>query len=171
LREKKLSTVNLYHLAKKVKSICRERKTYLLINDRVDVSLAVTADGVHLPTNSLPIPQTRKIIGEEALIGVSTHSLDEIKIAEDNACDFALFGPVFETESKKKYGPPQGLQKLNEVCRNSTIPVFAVGGIDSRNAPHCMDAGAHGIAVISAIMKSQNIPETVDNFRKSLGSL
>lgn len=171
LREKNLSARALFSLAKKVKTICIEGQTRLLINDRVDIAMAVGVEGVHLTTKSLPVAQTREIVGEKFLLGVSTHSLEEVKSAEENGSDFVLFGPVFETESKKKYGHPQGLKKLEEVCQKSNLPVFAVGGIDDYKARYCMDSGAHGVAVISAIMNSHNIVKTLDNFRKSLGTL
>lgn len=171
LREKYLSARSLFSLAKKVNGICDEGKTSLLINDRVDIALAVGAEGVHLTTKSLSVAKTREIVGEKLLVGASAHSLEEVKSAEENGSDFVLFGPVFETESKKKYGPPQGLKKLETVTQKSNLPVFAVGGIDSCNASYCLDFGAQGVAVISAIQKSHNIPKTFDDFRKSLGTL
>ncbi len=171
LREKKISGLSLFNLTNKVKSICAGEQTNLFINDRVDIAMAAGTTGVHLTSKSLSVRQTREIVGDALLVGASTHSLGEIEEAEEDGCDFVLFGPVYETESKKQYGPPQGLDKLNEVSRKTQMPVFAVGGIDSNNARHCLDSGAHGVAVISAIMKSKNIAATCNDFRRSLGTL
>jgi thiamine-phosphate pyrophosphorylase len=115
----------------------------LLVNDRFDVARAAGADGVHLPSNSLPAHLVREICGNDFLIGVSTHSLEEARAAM--AADFIVFGPVFATGSKQ----PQGLEKLREVTSAlSGFPVVAIGGIDLDNAEECFRAGASGIAAI-----------------------
>lgn len=140
----------LYEVVVRAMSITRGSKTRLLVNDRADVARAAGADGVHLTARSLPAAVVRDICGPEFLIGVSTHSLGEAQAARAGGADFVVFGPVFETESKRTFGPPQGLAKLREVTRElDDFPVLAIGGITLDNIPECLKAGASGIAGIS----------------------
>src|SRR5689334_25279397 len=112
IREKSLSARSLYELVVRAVSITRGSKTRLMVNDRVDVARAAGADGVHLTARSLPADVVRKICGPDFLIGVSTHTLDEARAAQAAGADFVVFGPIFETESKRAFGEPQGLDKL-----------------------------------------------------------
>ena len=149
IREKRLSARVLYELAARATKITRGSLTKLLVNDRLDIALAAGADGVHLTSASLPAPVVRKICGPEFLIGASTHSLETARDARDSGADFVVFGPVFETESKRAYGPPQGLEKLQQVASElQGFPVVAIGGISLDNAESCFAAGASGIAGI-----------------------
>lgn len=149
IREKRLSARVLYELAARATKITRGSLTKLLVNDRLDVALAAGADGVHLTSTSLPAQVVRKLSGPEFLIGASTHSLETARDARDSGADFAVFGPVFETESKHAYGPPQGLDKLQQVASElQGFPVVALGGITLDNAESCFAAGASGIAGI-----------------------
>ena len=123
------------------------------VNDRLDVALAAGAAGVHLGGESLP---ARDVIRwcrggnapAEFLVGVSCHSLEEVREAESAGASYALFGPIFETPSKERFGPPQGIARLAEVCRAVRIPVIAIGGVNEANGPECVRAGAAGIAAI-----------------------
>ena len=143
IREKALTTRVLYELATRAVAITRGTATRLLVNDRFDVARAAGADGVHLPSRSLPAERVRQICGHDFLIGVSTHSLDEARAAAE--ADFVVFGPIFATGSKQ----PQGLEKLREVADAlQGFPVVAIGGIDQENAADCFQAGASGIAAI-----------------------
>lgn len=149
IREKNLCAHVLYDLVTRATKITRGSSTKLLVNDRLDVALAAGADGVHLTSASLPARVVRGMSGPEFLIGASTHSLDTARDARDNGADFALFGPVFETESKRGFGPPQGLDKLKHVAGElQGFPVIAIGGITLDNAESCFAAGASGIAGI-----------------------
>jgi thiamine-phosphate pyrophosphorylase len=140
----------LYELATRAAEITRGSKTRLLVNDRADIARAAGADGVHLTSQSLPAGVVRRTFGSEFLIGVSTHSLDEARAARDGGADFVVFGPVFETESKRGFGAPQGLDKLRQVADELRgFPVLAIGGISLENAGACFDAGASGVAAIS----------------------
>lgn len=154
LREKDLSTDELLPLARELYTLTRQHGARLLINDHVDVALAVKADGVHLGGHSRPTEAVRRQVGTEMLIGVSTHSQDETLTAFEQGADFVTFGPVYTTPSKAAYGAPQGLSVLAEACRNSPLPVFALGGITSERAAEARAAGAYGVAVISAIIGS-----------------
>ncbi|MFQ5603356.1 MAG: thiamine phosphate synthase [bacterium] len=171
LREKDLSPVAFFHLAKEIKEICKKSQTKLLINDRVDIARALDLHGVQLTSQSLPAEAARKCLSSEKLIGVSTHSLAEAYLAENAGCDFILFGPIFQTHSKMKYGPPQGLSVLSEITTNLQAPIFAVGGIDPEKAKWCLEHGAAGVAVISAVMQAENVEKIIADFKKNMGDL
>jgi thiamine-phosphate pyrophosphorylase len=150
IREKSLPARVLYELATRAAEITRGSKTRLLVNDRADIARAAGADGVHLTSQSLPAGVVRRTFGSEFLIGVSTHSLDEARAARDGGADFVVFGPVFDTESKRGFGAPQGLDKFRQVADELRgFPVLAIGGISLENAGACFDAGASGVAAIS----------------------
>jgi thiamine-phosphate pyrophosphorylase len=149
LREKDLEGGELYHLALQLRKITESYRAQLFINERLDVVLAVDADGVHLGQTSFPVVTARRLLGPDKLIGVSTHSLTEITAAV--GADFLVFGPVYFTPSKAAYGEPQGLDRLREAVTQSSVPVFAIGGINVERIPHVLTAGVYGIAMISAI--------------------
>jgi thiamine-phosphate pyrophosphorylase len=150
IREKNLHARMLYQLVSRAAEITRGTSTRLLVNDRFDVARAAGADGVHLTETSLPPRVVRELCGDEFVIGVSTHSLESARAARDGGADFAVFGPVFETESKRAYGPPQGLEKLRDVAAAlQGFPVLAIGGVTVDNAEECFEVGASGFAGIS----------------------
>jgi thiamine-phosphate pyrophosphorylase len=132
--------------------VCRRRDVPLLVNDRVDVALAAGADGVHLPGDSFRVAEARALLGERALIGVSTHAPEEVAAAAAEGADFAVFGPVFETPSKAAYGAPQGLERLGAAVRAASLPVLAIGGMTPERATAARRIGAAGAAVVSAIL-------------------
>jgi thiamine-phosphate pyrophosphorylase len=152
LREKDLSAAELLPLALKMRALTDKYACRLLINDRIDVAQAVAADGVHLGHHSLPVAAARKILGESSLIGVSTHSPEEIVEAHQQGADFVTYGPVFYTPSKVGMGNPVGIELLRTVCHNSPLPVYALGGIKRSNCREIVQTAAHGVAVISALM-------------------
>ncbi len=169
-REKDLLGRELYEGALTLRKVTQRTGSKLLINDRVDIALAVDADGVHCPENGLPIGIARKLY-PKSLIGVSVHSLERAVDARMRGANFLLFGPVFSTPDKLKYGRPQGLDALEAVARDAGLPVFAVGGITPDNAPLCLQHGATGVAVISAVMAAKNIAKAVGGFEKAMGGL
>jgi thiamine-phosphate pyrophosphorylase len=145
----------LFELVARAAEITRGSRTRLLVNDRSDIARAAGADGVHLTTQSLPADVVRKIFGAEFLIGVSTHSLEEARLARAAGADFVVFGPVFE---KRGYGAPQGVDKLAEVTRAlGEFPVVAIGGITLDNVDECFQAGARGIAAIRLLNDTENL--------------
>jgi len=148
--------------------------TRILVNDRLDVALAEDAGGVHLGESSMPVQEAKRLVnarrgGENFLIGVSCHSLEAAKAAARGGADYLFFGPVFATPSKAAYGAPQGLERLAEVCRAVSIPVFAIGGVTLENASSCFASGASGIAAIRLFQDAQNIAALVQALRKQAG--
>jgi thiamine-phosphate pyrophosphorylase len=152
LREKDLSAAQLLEIAVELRQLTREYGAKLLINDRVDVALAAGADGVHLGKAGLPVPEARRMLGSERLIGYSAHSVDEALQAQMAGADFVTLGPVYHTPSKAQYGEPLGLSALSEAVRVVAIPVFALGGVKPASVAQVLSAGAHGVALISAVM-------------------
>ena len=170
IREKSLSGRVLFELAAHAAEITRGSKTRLLVNDRSDIACASGADGVHLTTQSLPVDVVRNTFGAEFLIGVSTHSLEEARVAQDAGADFVVFGPVFETESKRGYGEPQGLEKLGEVTHAlGEFPVVAIGGITLENVGDCFRAGARGVAAIRMLIDAEQLSSIARAIRSKFG--
>lgn len=152
LREKDLTARELYDLGGRLQSLLRPHGIPLLINDRLDVAQVLDAAGVHLAGHSLSPAHARRVLGPDKLLGVSTHSLDDAQQAMRAGVDFIVFGPVFDTPSKRQYGAPQGLQRLNEIVAHVTCPVIAIGGIDTDNVIQVLQTGAHGVAMIRAVL-------------------
>ena len=150
LREKDLSARELYALALRLRALTRDAGAQLIINDRLDVALAVEADGIHLGWQSLPLKAARTVAGNRLKIGVSTHSFEEARQAERDGADYITFSPIFPTPSKEGLVPVQGLDGLRAVCDGLTIPCIALGGITPENAQSVRAAGASGIAAIRA---------------------
>lgn len=149
-----------------------EGRTRILINDRLDVALAAGAAGVHLGGTSAPAGEVIRWCRAgnappEFLIGISCHGIEDVQKAEAAGASYVFFGPVFETPSKKSFGPPQGVTKLAEACRAARIPAIAIGGVNEGNAAECMRAGAAGIA---AIRMFQEIRQP-DSLRKAIARL
>jgi thiamine-phosphate pyrophosphorylase len=162
IREKQLTTRVLFELVERASDLTRGTNTRLLVNDRADVAVGAGADGVHLTVQSLDAAMIRKTFEKEVLIGTSTHSLAAAGFAQEQGADFIVFGPVFETQSKKLFGPPLGLKKLADVARElRDFPVLALGGISVANAQDCFAAGAQGIAGISLFSDPQTLVQTV----------
>ena len=170
LREKDLSARDLYALGARLQAALVPYGVPLLINDRLDVALALDAAGVHLAGHSLPTAIARRVLGAGKLLGVSTHSVEEARCAADDGADFIVFGPVFATPSKVVYGPPQGLQHLRTVVRAVRIPVIAIGGIDHTNLPQVVQAGAYGVAMIRAVLAAPDPYKATQQLRTALAA-
>ena len=168
LRDKDIGTRELVAMAYELRGITKRYQTRLFINGRVDIALAVGADGVHLGVSDIPIRAARRAAGEDMLIGASAHSVKEARRAEEEGADFVTVGPVYETPSKMRYGKPVGLQAIGEVKEAISVPVFAVGGIRQERVGEVLKAGAHGIALISAVLASENIKSSTEEFMRLL---
>ena len=154
LREKDLSGKELFILAEKTRRLCQRYEAALLINDRLDVALAVDAAGVQLGKSSLPLPDARALLGNNRYIGASVHSLEEAQYAEIDGADFIVFGPVYFTPSKAAYGAPQGVPALKKIVEIARLPVYAIGGIKPDNITELRSACVKRVALISAIVEA-----------------
>ncbi|MGD9850395.1 MAG: thiamine phosphate synthase [Nitrospirales bacterium] len=164
VREKDLTTRDLCRLVQELDPIFSAHQAQWIINDRIDLALALYAGGVHLRTSSLPTAVARRLLGPKRLIGVSTHSLEETKAAESEGADFVVLGPIYDTLSKRMYGDPLGLNILEEACRTSRIPIYAIGGVTPKRVPELCESGAYGVAVISSILQAENVARTTKAF-------
>lgn len=169
VREKKISAMQLLNLSKKLRTITGKYHSKLIINDRFDIAVLCNANGLHSPERGISPVEIKNNRG--FIFGRSVHSVISAKKAELLKFDYLIFGPVYRTPAKTKFGKPQGLETLKEVCNCVTIPVFAVGGINPVRARKCIEAGAHGVAVIREILLSEDIGKTVNDFKNELGIL
>jgi thiamine-phosphate pyrophosphorylase len=153
LREKQAPAREFYEAARTAVEAAKPTKTPVIINDRVDIALLLGATGVHLGQNDLPPPAARKIMGSNAIIGYSTHNLDQARRAADLPIDYLAIGPIFATSSKENPDPVVGLEGLRRVrAAVPNLPLVAIGGITRENARSVIDAGADSVAVISAVL-------------------
>jgi thiamine-phosphate pyrophosphorylase len=148
IREKQLAAANLLSLSRRVKAMVNDSQSLIVLNERIDIAAAAGLAGVHLPESGCP-PDKLTHLRHNMLIGKSSHSLESALDADIRGADYLIFGPVFDTPSKRRYGSPQGLDKLEAVCHAVGVPVFAIGGITTENAQRCLSAGAHGVAALS----------------------
>ena len=156
LREKGLATHELYSLACELRKITSDFKANFIVNDRVDIALAVESEGVHLGWQSLPFNVVRKLLGFEKLIGVSTHNRQEALQAQEYGADYITFGPIFDTPSKAGLLKPTGVEEIQKLKNEINLPIIALGGINGENVEAILDEGADGIAVISSIMQADD---------------
>lgn len=156
LRQKQPGDQHYLSRARQLKTLCAKFSVPFIVNDRPDLAFLSAADGLHLGQGDLDIIDARRIVGEEMFIGRSTHSLDQALAAEAEGADYLGFGPVFQTTSKKNPDPVVGVEELREVVRQVSLPVVAIGGIDSQNIAMVKDTGVAAIAVIRAIVGSDD---------------
>jgi len=169
VREKDLTGRQILSLVEQIAQAARPLGARILVNDRYDVAIAAGADGVHLTTQSLPVKAVRKLAGDRFLIGASTHSIAEVREAEDGGADFVVFGPVFDTPSKRQFGPPVGLGALSNAVKQTSLPVLAIGGINLENFGSVLECGAAGIAAISMFAEIESLEEVVARIRAKHG--
>lgn len=166
IREKDLAAGELYRLTREVLELPNPDGSRVLVNGRVDVALAARAHGVHLPSHAPAPSLIRRIAPAGFRIGVSCHTVEEVRRAAAEGADFAVFGPVFEPRSKTLPARPTGLAGLRAACASASLPVLALGGITSENACDCRDSGAAGIAAISLFLSDPiRAVETIRNPR------
>jgi len=169
IREKTAETLDFYNLALKVKEITTKYDVPLIINDRVDVALAIDADGVHVGQSDMPCDITRKLIGENKILGVSAATIDEAKKAQEDGADYIGTGAVFPTQTKDD-APSITKEDLKEIVDSIDIPVVAIGGITLENACELKNTGIKGLSVVSAIMSSENPKKASQELLKKFNS-
>ncbi len=150
-RQKKGSSLDMFRNAETIMQLCRDANVTMIVDDRIDIALAVDADGVHLGQSDIPLPVARKLLGAQKLMGGSATDFDELRKVIEGGADYVGFGPVFGTMSKENPGNPRGISFMKEVVERSSIPVVAIGGIKLNHVKELFATGIHGIAVISAI--------------------
>ncbi len=160
LRERDLPARELHALARAIQRELPDAR--LFINDRVDVALALRAQGVHLRESSLPAEVVRDLLWPSQLLGLSVHSLDGVMAAEQHGADFVVLGPIYDTPSKRVYGLPIGLPLLEQAAKKVRIPIFGIGGITATRARAVRQAGAFGVAVVSSILSAVNIERATE---------
>jgi thiamine-phosphate pyrophosphorylase len=157
LRERDLSARELVTLAREVQAVTASRRSQLLINDRIDIALALEGVGVHLRSNSLPVPVARQVLGTQRLLGISVHSVEEGLSAQSQGADYIVLGPIYETPSKQIFGPPLGIHTLEKACRLVRLPIIGIGGVTAARAREMRRAGAFGVAVITAVLGAADV--------------
>jgi thiamine-phosphate pyrophosphorylase len=169
-RQKGGATREMIRIAEQMRALCKKAGVTFVVNDRVDVAIASHADGVHLGQDDFPIPLARKLLGEEAIIGGSASSMEEAQKCLLEGADYIGFGPVYPTTSKEDAGPVGGLILLKKIAEAIPLPIIAIGGIGKENTSFVMKAGAHGIAVISAVCCQKDPMEAAKCLRSLLES-
>jgi len=169
IREKNACTREFFEVACVARNITKVRRIPLVINDRLDVALAVEADGLHIGQSDLPLQAVRKIAGGKLFIGVSAGTVEDALVAEKDGADYVGAGAVFPTGSKADAGDAIGLEGLARICAAVHIPVVGIGGIGLANAADVMKTGAAGIAVISAILAQKDIKAASATLKAQIG--
>jgi thiamine-phosphate pyrophosphorylase len=162
-RNKNAETRVMYEEALHLREICRDLT--FLINDRIDIALAVGADGVHLGQTDMPCKTAREMLGEEKIIGVTVHNLFEALVAKRDGADYLGVSPIFQTATKSDAGKPAGIALIEEIRRKIDIPLIAIGGINLSNAPEVIGAGADGLCAISCVVESNDVSAQINRFQ------
>ncbi len=157
-----------YRHAYALRQAATEVGALLIVNDRCDLAMAVDADGVHLGQEDLPIAYARQLVGPDKIIGLSTHTIAQVREVITGEPDYIGFGPIFSTSTKTDHDPVVGLEGLRAVRSLTTLPLFAIGGITAERSREVMAAGADGVAVISAILTAPDLGAAIRNFQQSL---
>ena len=168
-RQKTGSTRQLIAVARELMRLCEGAGVTFIVNDRVDVALAVEAHGVHLGQDDFPIRLARELLGADRIIGGSASSAEEARACVAEGADYVGFGPIYPTGSKADARPPTGLEGLRSAAASVPVPVIAIGGLDARNTPPVIRSGAHGIAVISAVCCQADPAEAARALHLALG--
>ncbi|MGG5329532.1 thiamine phosphate synthase [Enterococcus sp. AZ163] len=169
LREKELSTYDFYQLALKVKEVTSRYRVPLIINDRLDICLAVDADGLHIGDDELPVSVARYLLGPDKFLGVSAKTLERSLEAQSEGADYLGVGAIFPTQTKDSQLTP--IVTLKEITKSTALPVVAIGGINLENLSALTDSGIAGISIVSEIMKANNVPQRVQQLRTAAEAL
>jgi thiamine-phosphate pyrophosphorylase len=162
-RKKQGETKELFNEALKIKKICKNAT--FIVNDRIDIALAVNADGVHLGQNDLPLKNARKLM-KKKIIGVTVHNIKEAIQAEKDGANYLGVSPIYKTTTKQDAGKPKGIKLIKKIKKVSSLPLVAIGGINLENAEEVIKAGADCICAISAVVTKENIKEEIKKFQE-----
>lgn len=168
LRDKNASTRSLFDSALALRNLCNKYSSYFVVNDRIDVAMAVKADGVHLGQSDMPADIARSIMGSKAIIGVSVRTVKEAENAKADGADYIAANLVFSTETKKNIKEPLGLEMVSILSEASSLPMIAIGGINPENTALVINAGCSGVAVVTAVMNSDSPALQVKRFLRVL---
>jgi thiamine-phosphate pyrophosphorylase len=169
LREKRASPREFYRQALDAMSVARRLHVQIIVNDRVDIAIAIKSDGVHLGQDDLPPDRARHLLGETRIIGFSTHSLEQALAADLEPVDYVAIGPVFQTSTKDGPNPVVGLEAVTEVRRRISKPLAAIGGVTLRTALSVIEAGADSVAVIADLLSEGDIVQRTRRYIDLLG--
>lgn len=171
-REKKMCAKEMFENAKALRELTKKYDALLIINDDISIAMAVKADGIHIGQDDLPIKEVRKLVGDEMMIGLSTHTPEEARKAVEDGADHIGVGPMFLTETKEDAGAPVGFEYLEYVEKNIDIPYVVIGGIKLHNMNELLNRGAKSVAIISEIVGAENsyekTKEIIDHFNKNI---
>ncbi|MBI1936074.1 thiamine phosphate synthase [Candidatus Woesearchaeota archaeon] len=170
-REKEAPAGKMIKEAAEIRKLCKENNVLFLINDRIDIALAVGADGVHFGQDGIPYNYARNMLGENKIIGMSAHSAEDALNNEEMGADYTSIGPIFHTITKKDAKFPIGLEPVRQLKDKLKIPFVAIGGINEENIGEVLEAGARNIAIISAIVAKDNVEERARHFMEKINSL
>ncbi|MFK3937692.1 thiamine phosphate synthase [Alkalihalobacillus sp. NPDC078783] len=157
LRDKKSSKVDVLNKAKKLRALTKKYDVPFIVNDHIDVALAVEADGIHVGQDDLPLADVRKIVGPDMIIGISTHQIEEAKQAEEGGADYIGVGPIFPTNSKEDVVDPVTTAYIQQIEADITIPYVAIGGIKRHNLKEVLAAGAKRVCMITEIVEADDV--------------
>lgn len=167
-RQKHGSTRHLLDEAQKTADVCKEAGVPLVLNDRIDIALAVEADGIHLGQEDFPVAVARRLLGDEIMIGATATTLEQARKAQEEGASYVGFGPVYPTSSKANPAAVKGIDVLSQVCAHIDIPVIAIAGIKTDRVSEVMSAGAHGVAVMTAVSLADDPESAVKGLAERL---
>jgi thiamine-phosphate pyrophosphorylase len=168
LRDKTASTRSLIEEGLALRELTRRYQALLIVNDRIDVALAVDADGAHIGQDDMPAKLARQLLGPHRILGISAGTIAEALAARADGADYLGVGPIYATSSKGDAGSPIGLELIRTLARDYSLPLVAIGGINARNTPEIIRAGAAGIAVISAVVSAENCVAATEELAQAL---
>ncbi|MEC2070542.1 thiamine phosphate synthase [Alkalihalophilus marmarensis] len=164
LRDKKSKKIDVLKKAQALRELTKKHAVTFIVNDHIDVALAVNADGIHVGQDDLPLAEARKVMGPDKIIGISTHKIEEARAAEAGGADYIGVGPIFETKSKEDVVDPVTTQYIQQVANEITIPFVAIGGIKLHNVDQVLAAGATRVCMISEIVGADDVKGTCEKF-------